>query len=197
MVCTRADHAHRNEVPTPPPAGRAGTQNRSLARDLARWLGQTAGLLRGHGAPIEEVTGSAMAATREGNTPAQLTARAAIPTTNATRRVRPGGERTAWRKVRLGSSSAGCPTAALVDTIFRPIFFFKAPLRKPRTLWACHWVAAMSCFSVAPPGRCSSSRTRPVLPRLSVAAGFWIRLARLPDFAFGDKTKRRCAAVRG
>ena len=26
------------------------------------------------------------------------------------------------------------PDAALVDTIFRPIFFFKAPLRKPRTL---------------------------------------------------------------
>src|SRR6266700_1180835 len=79
MVCTRGYTAHPNEVPTPPPAGRAGTQTRSLARDLARWLGQTAGLLRGHGAPMEEGTGSAMAATRRGeNTPAQLTARAAV-----------------------------------------------------------------------------------------------------------------------
>jgi hypothetical protein len=58
MVCTRGDNAHRNEVPTPPPADRSGIQNRSLARDVARWLGQAAGLLRGHGGPIEEVTGS-------------------------------------------------------------------------------------------------------------------------------------------
>src|SRR6266404_6825662 len=68
MVSTRAHSAHRNEVPTPPPAGRAGTQNRSVARDLARWLGQTAGLLRGLGSPIEEVTESAMAAAWRGAT---------------------------------------------------------------------------------------------------------------------------------
>ena len=57
MVCTRADDAHRNEVPTPPPAGQAGTPNRSLVRELARWLGQATSLLRGHGGPIEEVIG--------------------------------------------------------------------------------------------------------------------------------------------
>src|SRR5438477_346414 len=38
---------------------------------------------------------------------------------------------------------------------------------------------------VAPPGRCSSSRTRPVLPRRRAGAGFWIRLVRLPALAFG------------
>jgi len=57
MVCTRADDAHRNDVSTPPPACRAGTPNWSLAGRVARWLGQAAGLLRGHGGPIKEVTG--------------------------------------------------------------------------------------------------------------------------------------------
>src|ERR1700680_813064 len=57
MVCIRADDAHRNEVPTPPPAGRAGTPNRSLVRELARWLGQATSLLRGPGGPLEEVIG--------------------------------------------------------------------------------------------------------------------------------------------
>ena len=85
MVCTRAHHAHRNNVPTPPPAGRAGTQNRSLARDLARWLGQAARLLRGHGCSIEEVNGC----DPRGNTAKGISR---VATTNPTPPgVKPGG----------------------------------------------------------------------------------------------------------
>ena len=51
---------------------------------------------------------------------------------------------------------------------------------KPRTLWACHSVAAMRSFRVTPRGRLSSSTTWAVLlPRRAVAR--LARCARLPD----------------
>src|SRR5262245_38957819 len=44
---------------------------------------------------------------------------------------------------------------------------------KPRTLWGCHSVAAISSCSVAPPGRFSRSRTLDVLlPWRALDAGF-------------------------
>src|SRR6267154_571448 len=53
----------------------------------------------------------------------------------------------------------------------------------------------MSCLRVAPPGRWSRFRTRPVLPRLGAVAGCWIRLARLLALAF-SRTRRSAAGPR-
>jgi hypothetical protein len=109
MVCARTDDAHRNEVPTPPPAGRAGTENRSLACDLARRLGQAADLLRGHGGPIEEVIGLSHGCDRRGRTPpAELTCQgSSIATTN----TKPAG---ALRRERTTCGKSGLDRVAPV-----------------------------------------------------------------------------------
>ena len=54
----------------------------------------------------------------------------------------------------------------------RPIFFFTAPLRKPRTEWGCQPVAFLSSGSEAPAGLRSSARILAVLvPRRGTAGG--------------------------
>src|SRR5207249_2683494 len=76
---------------------------------------------------------------------------------------------------------------------------------KPRMLWGCHSVLAISSCSVAPPGRFSSSSTAAVLLPLR-AAGFSDFLALLiaplagmaffPDLLFTGATLARRAPAR-
>src|SRR6185436_10291894 len=76
-----------------------------------------------------------------------------------------------------------------------PSFFPSAPLMKPRTLWACHPVAAMMPFKVAPPGRFSSSRIWAVLLPSRALAGFSAEVARFPALPFFGATAGACGAV--
>ena len=67
----------------------------------------------------------------------------------------------------------------LEERTFRPSFFFKWPLMKPRTLCVCHPVARMIACSVAPSGRSSIAITRAALlwpPARFRAAGAFLRV---------------------
>src|SRR6266700_448017 len=66
---------------------------------------------------------------------------------------------------------------------------------KPRTLWACHPVAAMMPLRVAPPGRFSSSSIWAVLLPSRALAGFSAAVARFPALAFIGATAGACGAV--
>jgi hypothetical protein len=58
MVCTKSGRcASKRCTYASPSRSSWDTESVVGACDLARWLGQAAGLLRGHGGPIEEMTG--------------------------------------------------------------------------------------------------------------------------------------------
>src|ERR1035437_3971264 len=70
------------------------------------------------------------------------------------------------------------PDSFLLDSTLRPIFLRRAPLRKPRMLWFCQWVALAISVNEAPLGRRRSSRMVALFdPLRSSVAGwdaFWL-----------------------
>jgi hypothetical protein len=75
-----------------------------------------------------------------------------------------------------------------MDSTASFIFLPKVPLMNPRTLWACHAVAAMMLLSVAPPGRFSSSRSGRFCYPGALSAAFWAWVGFLADFALAGAT---------
>jgi hypothetical protein len=85
-----------------------------------------------------------------------------------------------------------------------PIFFL--PLRKPRTLWACHSVTLINSFKVTPPARRSRSRILVVLLPWRAVAAFLGRVAPVrlgpgwrdvgPTFGSTGLLFRRCRRFR-
>jgi hypothetical protein len=87
------------------------------------------------------------------------------------------------------------PSLRETESIRSPIFFFNAPLRKPRTERACHPVTFLSSASDAPAGLRSSARILAVLDLLRALLGLLFRRD-LPAMADRRLKELRCCQMR-